>query len=363
MKVLYDYLGLFEPVGGVSRYFAEMIRRLPVDIEPKLAYVETRNKYFAAAPYNIPLCKCSFYNFLSGINFKGKSIAYRTAARLMPWKYPAAELKNEAAFREELERGDFDVLHLTGPHYLGEDWKRVIGRKPIVVTIHDLVPELFHVQPRAVRNRRFVLENAAQVIAVSENTKRDLERLYGVDEGKITVIHHGYSDSREEREERVEGLEPGKFVLFVGKQGGYKNFKWMEAALEPFLQERGMRLFATCGQTDAELRWLYRNALAFVYPSKYEGFGIPILEAFANGCPAVLSNCSCFPEVAGDAALYFGVEDGGAELRRQLARLVDEPGLRGEMIAKGKSRLSEFSWDKCAESTATVYHKAMEMAK
>ena len=99
---------------------------------------------------------------------------------------------------------------------------------------------------------------------------------------------------------------------------------------------------------------LFHNAVAFVYPSIYEGFGIPILDAFSAGCPVILSNCSCFPEVGGDAALYF--DDGDAEtLRTHITSLVQDKSLRKTLIEKGFKRAELFTWEKCAERTADVY--------
>ena len=101
---------------------------------------------------------------------------------------------------------------------------------------------------------------------------------------------------------------------------------------------------------------LFRNALTFVYPSLYEGFGIPILDAFSAGCPVILSNCSCFPEVGGDAALYF--DEGDSEtLRNHVKALMKDESLRKTLIEKGKARANLFTWEKCAERTAEVYWK------
>ena len=99
---------------------------------------------------------------------------------------------------------------------------------------------------------------------------------------------------------------------------------------------------------------LYRDAVCFVYPSIYEGFGLPILEAFAAGCPVVLARASCFPEVAGDAALYFDPGDGEG-LRSCVRSLRDDDRLRRGMVDKGWMRAEKFSWDKCAEQTAGIY--------
>ena len=107
-----------------------------------------------------------------------------------------------------------------------------------------------------------------------------------------------------------------------------------------------------------DMKVLYAHAIAFVYPSLYEGFGMPILEAYAYGCPVLLNNKSCFPEIAADAAIYFDSEPGKSnlvEMFERIYQLSDEE--KNEIVAKGYSRLNDFSWKKSAETLAEVYRK------
>ena len=106
--------------------------------------------------------------------------------------------------------------------------------------------------------------------------------------------------------------------------------------------------------TDEELSMAYGNAQAFIFPSKYEGFGIPILEAFKCKCPVILANASCFPEIAEDAAIYFGQDDSD-ELADKMIELLDNPALREKLIRKGVARVQSFSWEKAAEETLEFY--------
>ena len=128
-------------------------------------------------------------------------------------------------------------------------------------------------------------------------------------------------------------------------------------------------LFATLGiegqvaqgfVPDDEIPSVFAHALVFVYPSRYEGFGIPILDAFAAGCPVILANASCFPEVAGDAALYVDLDD-PASLRDQLSLLLHDASLRDRLAAQSRSRLEGFSWSRCAEETANIYRKGLSV--
>ena len=108
-----------------------------------------------------------------------------------------------------------------------------------------------------------------------------------------------------------------------------------------------------------DLGQLYRQALLFVYPSLYEGFGIPILEAYANHCPVALSNASCFPEIAGEAGAYFKPESVDS-IYETISSLLDSDGERTALIQAGKERLKRYSWQKTAEQTGQVYRQVME---
>jgi glycosyltransferase involved in cell wall biosynthesis len=127
-----------------------------------------------------------------------------------------------------------------------------------------------------------------------------------------------------------------------------------------FLKSLGILDRTSClFASEAELKNLYATALLFVYPSLYEGFGIPILEAFAMNCPMAISNTSCFPEVAGDAALYFDPQSID-EMRSVMENAILSPSLRNELVLKGQERLKLYSWRKCAEETAKVYQKVLK---
>lgn len=388
IRVLFDEGGFYELHGGVSRYFTEVMKRLPaLDVGYRLSVQSTCNAYLQQPPFSIPPYPQSVHDFVrcycGGHYLPGIGHVYRFLARMAPDIFPSGELANLRALPRLLKEDDFDVYHPTHPHLIRNEFRKIVGRKPIVVTVHDLIPELFPGRGSTIRyrpNRAEVLKVAGKIIAVSENTKRDIERIYGIPEKKIRVIYHGYLSGTVggNVSDDLKAVLAKPYVLFVGKRAGYKNFAWMVRALSPLLKD-GLKLVCTgtpfnaaeiemLGElgvqdvvvqrflSDDELLYAFSHACAFIYPSRYEGFGIPILDAFSADCPVVLSRSSCFPEIAGDAALYF--DEGDDEMLRKSVLAVAAGGkYRMEQIAKGRTRLREFSWTRCAEETANVYRE------
>lgn len=383
MKVLFDNLAFEDQTfGGVTRYFSEIIRHFPPRIQVVLPVVETANEYLREVPFSVPPAKWCYQRFLPDLRYPGKHFSYRVLSRIASLFRETCEIKNAKAFRRLLRQGEFEVLHLTGAHLCGNAWMPAVGKKPVVATIHDLIPDKIQHRKRFVRERFKVVRNVTRFIAVSENTKKDFVEEYGVDPERVDVVYHGASvvaSSDKGEDVRL----PFNYVLFVGGRSGYKNFEFFAKALAPWLLERpGMRLVCTgkpFSSGERSLLWglgiadrcearffessnlysLFSHAFAFVFPSTYEGFGIPILDAFAARCPVILNRVACFPEIGGDAVLYF--ENGNPEsLVRQLSRLESESTLRRRLQDLGTARISLFSWTKAAEETADVYQRAID---
>lgn len=248
-----------------------------------------------------------------------------------------------------------------------------------VLTVHDMIHEKFPESfpsgdPTATAKRAAVLR-ADHVMCVSENTRRDLIELIPQAAAKCSVTRLGF-DAGFARPKPAMRARP--WLLFVGPRAGYKNFKAlaeavaMQRALDDFdivavgggaLTEAERNAVARLGlgnrviqqgADDATLASLYAGAAAFVYPSLYEGFGIPPLEAMAASCPVVVTRAASVPEVCGDAAEY---GDGSAgSLSDAIMRAL---GRADDLRAAGRARLATFSWTACAESTLAGYTQAL----
>lgn len=261
---------------------------------------------------------------------------------------------------------------------------------PIVITVVDMIyekfPEYFYNATKFIERKRKCIEQADKVIAISESTKRDILEYFRIPESKVTVTHLAASRFFEESPQAHKNKlrEPfglGKpFILYVGLRGGYKNFhtllkayslwkrrsdfdlicvggasQWSEDEIEVITQAKlgnSVKLFASTG--DEELRAFYSYAYAFVYPSIYEGFGIPPLEAMGCGTPVIVSNTSSILEVVGDAGLYFEPSS-KEELLDALDKIMDDASLYKELVRRGLERSKMFSWHETATKTYNIY--------
>ncbi|HEV7239982.1 MAG TPA: glycosyltransferase family 1 protein [Thermoanaerobaculia bacterium] len=257
-------------------------------------------------------------------------------------------------------------------------------RKPdtrTIITIHDLVP-LAAPQTHQLTYRlyfRTVLPRALQrfdhIVASSESTRNDLQKFYEIDRSRISVVLLACGWRPLEALEVVREKEP--FFLWVGTLEPRKNLQRTIDAFAAYrsrshAQERLLVVGARgWGRSrislpegvevlgyvdDPTLRSLFRRAKALVYPSLYEGFGFPVLEAMTQGCPVIASRSSSLPEVAGDAAIYCDPLD-ATSIAGAMAR-VSDPELRERMIEKGLSRAAGFSWQRTAAEMVAIYRGA-----
>lgn len=383
MKVLYDYQAyLLQTHGGVTRCFAEIARHLSPDCTAEFAVVESDNVYlteYGLVPDVKPL-HMSRSTFLGGVDRKWKEIAFN-ALNYVPGARTPKTLNRRYAI-SRLKSGDFDVFH---PTFFDNYFVPYLDGRPYVLTIHDMISDVMPKDrmrsDKQIDDRNRLVAGAAHIVVVSENTRKDVSRLLGVPDEKMTVVYHGGPDIDIEAVSRETPLIEGDYLLFVGARSvAYKNFIPFVEQCAPVLKSHpGLRvvctgsafspdelaLFDSLGIRDrmmqrfvstAELFNLYHNALGFVFPSEYEGFGLPILEAFACGCPVLLNDASCFPEIAADAAIYFRTE----EMEQAISSFLDSPeSLRQELVARGFRRLSDFSWTRAAAKMEDVYRKCL----
>jgi glycosyltransferase involved in cell wall biosynthesis len=336
--------------GGVARYFAILATRgTEAGFDPS---------------FNIEYSCNSHYFDLGGG-------ALRRVPPL-PKVRRVTQLLNWRAARQ-LPRGD--LWHST--HYDAMHLASVPDTMPMVATVHDMIPELspeyFSDNPH--KAKFDYVERAKVVIAVSQSTRDDLVSVYGTDPSKVIVVHHGI-DTVNIRLSELKLPEP--YVLFVGSRSKYKNFKTLAAAFAQFqrrrpdfslvcigggpttraekdqLRDLGVSKVVFRTASEEELNYAYAHASVFVYPSLYEGFGFPIIEAMANNCPCILSRASCFPEIAQDAAVYFEPLDVDG-LAAALDSVVGNQALRSKLVVDGARRTLDFTLDRMVGETKAVY--------
>ncbi len=303
-----------------------------------------------------------------------------------PWRFAALFAQSLRIPQDRMFPG-IDLFHATD-HLLPR-----LSRVRTVFTLHDLIFRLYPETHKPL-NRWFLtlvmprfLKAADAVIAVSEHTKRDAVRFYGLDEAKIHVIYEGVdarfrpaSAEAMARVRRDHGLPP-QFILSLGTIEPRKNLTslleayhglrvrgsearlvivgqkgWLYEGFFRRLHELGLEneVVFTGFVPDADLPALYSAAELFVFPSLYEGFGLPVLEALACGAPVVTSNRSSLPEVAGDAALLVDPTS-VADLQATMTTVLESQDVRADLKARGPRQAARFSWDKAARETLALY--------
>lgn len=359
MRVYYDgYKYATQKRGGISTYFNEVIARLPHDVTPIVAYPDWNR---AEPPEHRNLA-------LHRINLNGWGSLGKTGER---FRIRAVERFSR-----------FDVAHPTYYKLCTDSPLRSLGR-PIVLTVHDMIHERFAsaVDPHGAmaRLKAEAIATAAAIVCVSEHTKRDLVELLRVPEERIRVIYHGVGLGPADADPAAP-TPAGPFYLYVGSRArGYKNFDGLLRAFAKIASDCPDLSLAVVGRsweghekallqdlklgdrvalyqfaTDAHLATLYRKSLAYICPSFYEGFGLPLLEAMNLGTLPLAANTSSIPEVAGDAAVLFDPHDTDA-LAELLRRFHRDPAARDPWIARGPERCARFSWDRSAAEHVALY--------
>jgi len=353
-----------QATGGVSRYFAELIRGVAAVAECRVAAGLHRNRHLAEVTTGV----------------RGRYFGGRVAGLVAP----AARLLNRAWQELELPGRSDVVVHQT---YFGFIPPARRGRT--VVTVYDMMPELFgHASGSRVRlaglkaAKRLSCRRADRVIAISETTKRDVCEHYGLDEAKVDAIPLGNSLDRFEGD-RFDRPVARPYLLYVGNRGGYKNWaKLVEAVGSaaslrrdfdlvcfgggPFTgDELGLigraglasRVHAARGDDEA-LAAHYRHAAAYVCPSLYEGFGLPCVEAMGLGCPVVCSDRGSLPEIVADAGIYFDPTDADS-IRDAVERAVSDRSAVARLRPLMAEREKLFRWSRTVSATLETYRTVL----
>lgn len=354
---------------GVDQYLYNLLK--------SLAKTDTVNSYFLYSNKDIPE---EFTDI--GRNFKTVIFKNRILPRILWVQFILPGL---------LKRDGIDLLH--APCYVAPAGAPC----PMVITFHDmaswLFPQKFRIKHRIVYSL-FVpsfAKKADGIIAVSECTKHDLVRLFRMPEEKITVVYEGASELFKPVDDTalLENIRkkyslPGKYILYVGMLEPRKNVPVLVRAFKQLKDSTGVEhklvivgkkgwmydeIFKTVRSlkledeviftgyiTDKELPLIYSASELFVYPSAYEGFGLPLLEAMACGVPVIASNVSSIPEITGDAVVLVNPDNAG-ELSKAMNKIISDKSLQESIRKKGLERAGMFSWEKAAGQTLEVYKK------
>lgn len=384
MHVLFDYQAFeIQKIGGVSCSYAQLISYLR-EVEGyncKVGLKESDNVHLSVCGLSEGIRPLHYTHkrlFEGKKLFKGQRTLTRKLIKLFGYTDDCWQ-KNRDYCIKLLKKQKFDIFE---PTFFDSYFLPYLKGKPFVMTVHDMIPELFpqyfQRDDFQIVQKQLLCPLAAQIHVPSRKTKEDLVNILNIAPERITVIPHGRPDFIAD-----DYSEPPLFdfpyLLFIGDRFGYKNFfrfieecsyiirKYPEIQVvctgkafsekeNAELKERGVdQKVIHCFASDKTLRNLYHYAVAFVYPSAYEGFGLPILEAFTSDCPVLLNNASCFPEVAEDAAIYFDINKIGDLYEKVDYFYSSEESLRRDMIRKGRAQAEKFSWNHSAELLKQVY--------
>jgi len=365
MKIFYDgVIFLYQWQGGVNRIFEEIIARL------------------SRIDNNVEMYLHRFPDSFKRSFMKREYFLAPKIGRIF------REVDN-FIMSAEIKSYKPDIYHST--------YYRIFKSNKIknVITVYDMIheryPRYFLKAAYHLRQKRHSIETADRIIAISENTRQDILNYYHVVEDKINVTHlaasHNFYPAQKEEKNRFckEYNLVRPYILYVGQRRGYKNFLLLLKTFSVWKKNRDIDLICIGGDrnwereesviirktslvssvkhfscvNDSQLRLFYAASLVFVFPSLYEGFGIPILEAMACASPVILAKSASMPEVAGDAGMYFD-PNSIENLLYSLNKLSEDEDLRTELIRKGLNRNKQFSWSKTTKATYDIYQYLMQ---
>lgn len=382
MKILLDHqAATYQNYGGVSRLFYELMQNIDREkyqIDMPVLYSD--NHYIRKTDSKIRPKPDPLKWIFKG-PFPGKGKAFK-ALQLLGIK-PDADKANKKNSMKVLKQGKYNLFH---PTYYDTYFMDTVAdlKTPFVLTVFDMIHEKFSRwfpgSEKLQKNKKMLAEKSEKVIAISESTKRDLHEIYGISNDKIEIIHLSASFSGLKK---TGSLVQDKYVLFVGDRWIYKNFTRFVYSVSSVLRKYGLKLVCAGSRkfqdyeieflhdagvhdlavhipidNDQDLFNLYSDAVCFVFPSLYEGFGIPLLESFSAGCPVICSRGSSFDEVTGGAAEQFDPYD-ALSIGNSLKKVLESETYRQELQEKGYAQNAKFSWKRMADEHSEIYRKTV----
>ena len=367
MNIIYDHqIFIDQPYGGPSRYFIKLIKEISKTEKLKISSFFHINNYLQELDDEIK----------SGFNLN-KIYINKAPYRIREYLTKGLINKiNHYHLNNLIKKFKPQLIHRTN----FDDYQTNL---PVVLTVYDLIHEKYpkyYGKDSNFRPKKKAIERADEIICISKNTLNDLSNYYDLKNKKTSVIYLGCELSQKQSANQETRNFKDDYLLYVGKRSNYKNFtNFIKAYSISKNLKNNFKIVCFGGGTftnqerktfnllnidlknivylsgdDDLLANLYQNATALIYPSKYEGFGLPILEAMSFSCPVICSNVSSIPEVAGNAVEYFNpeiIED----IEKKISGTVFSENKIKNLKTLGNERIKLFSWSKCAKQTLNVY--------
>jgi glycosyltransferase involved in cell wall biosynthesis len=309
---------------------------------------------------------------------------------VIPSNYKEFGFNEQLGLRSQLRKLNPQLVHFTMTQ------QPILYKGRVVTTIHDLTTLRFdnpaknlavfraekEVYKRVVKK---VAQKSRYIITPSKYVKHDVAQYANIDPNKVFVTYEA-ADRISAPAQAVPRLKNRQYLMYVGRATPHKNLRRLVEAFEILKKNNPELMLGMAGKIDAnyhrlegyvtskrmadsivftdevsegELKWLYMNTAAYVFPSLSEGFGLPGLEAMMHGAPVISSNTTCLPEIYGNAAYYFNPTS-TYDMASKISNVLSSAGLRAQLIQKGRIRADKFSWKKMAADTLKIYEHSIK---